>query len=120
MIAAARERAGPRLLVVVTADHGRAWATTARRRTASSSMEPPCASRSSWPGPACLAASARPGVARSGGILPTILARAGVAVPAGLPGADLLQGPRPRESYAETLYPQTLGWAPLPRCAAAR
>jgi arylsulfatase A-like enzyme/Tfp pilus assembly protein PilF len=64
-------------------------------------------------GPGVPRGQRRPGVARSVDILPTILARAGVAVPAGLPGADLLQGPRPRESYAETLYPQTLGWAPL-------
>ncbi len=37
----------------------------------------------------------------------------GLTVPQGLDGRDLFKTPLPRESYAETLYPRSFGWAPL-------
>ncbi|HET9314981.1 MAG TPA: tetratricopeptide repeat protein, partial [Vicinamibacteria bacterium] len=113
VLAAARERARDRLVVLVTADHGEGlgehgelthgffvYGATLRVPLILAGAGVPRGER-------------RPGPARSADILPTLLARAGIAAPPGLPGADLLQGPRPREGYAETLYPQTLGWAPL-------
>ena len=36
-----------------------------------------------------------------------------MTLPPGLDGRDLFAGPLPRESYAETLYPRSFGWAPL-------
>ena len=71
--------------------------------------------RSSWPAPGVRAARARPGSRARVDILPTILAAAR--------GARRRRGPRRRRparpqrrargGYAETLYPATLGWAPL-------
>jgi len=47
-------------------------------------------------------------------VAPTVLRLAGLIVPAGMQGRDLFTGPADaREVYAETLYPQTLGWSPL-------
>jgi arylsulfatase A-like enzyme/Flp pilus assembly protein TadD len=54
------------------------------------------------------------GMARTVDVVPTVLGRLGLDVPHGLDGTDLLSGAPPsRESYAETLYPLSLGWAPL-------
>ena len=53
------------------------------------------------------------GRARTADLLPTLLAAAGIPAPGGLDGVDVIGGPRTRESYAETVYPRTLGWAPL-------
>jgi arylsulfatase A-like enzyme/Tfp pilus assembly protein PilF len=55
----------------------------------------------------------RKGPTRTADVLPTILARVGLPIPEGLDGADLLRGPARGEIYAETLYPVSLGWAPL-------
>jgi tetratricopeptide (TPR) repeat protein len=55
----------------------------------------------------------RPGPARTADLLPTLLGRIGIAPPAGLDGADLFGGPQGRESYAESLYARTFGWAGL-------
>ena len=47
-------------------------------------------------------------------VAPTVLRLAGLAVPAGMQGRDLLSQPGgPHEVYAETLYPQTMGWSAL-------
>jgi arylsulfatase A-like enzyme/Flp pilus assembly protein TadD len=47
-------------------------------------------------------------------VAPTVLRLAGLAVPAGMQGRDLLSGTsEPHEAYAETVYPRTLGWSPL-------
>lgn len=53
------------------------------------------------------------GPARTVDLMPTVLGRLGLSTPGGLDGADLLAGAQPRDSYAETLYPRSLGWAPL-------
>ena len=47
-------------------------------------------------------------------VAPTVLRLAGISVPAGMQGRDLLAAPGgAHEVYAETLYPRTLGWSPL-------
>jgi arylsulfatase A-like enzyme/Flp pilus assembly protein TadD len=55
-------------------------------------------------------------------VLPTLLARAGVAVPPGIDGRDLLDRSAPRETtgYAETEYPRLAGWSPLAMLIDAR
>jgi tetratricopeptide (TPR) repeat protein len=63
-------------------------------------------------GPGLPAGAVRGGLARSADVLPTLLAQAGVAAPSGLDGRDLMAGAA-REAYAETEYPQSLGFAPL-------
>lgn len=113
VLAAARERAGDRLVVLVTADHGEGLGEHGERTHGffiygATLRVPLILAGAGVPG-----GERRPGPARSADILPTLLALAGLAPPPGLPGADLLQGPRPREAYAETVYPRTLGWASL-------
>jgi arylsulfatase A-like enzyme/Flp pilus assembly protein TadD len=47
-------------------------------------------------------------------VAPTVLRLAGLTVPGGMQGLDLLsRADEPHEVYAETVYPRTLGWAPL-------
>jgi arylsulfatase A-like enzyme/Flp pilus assembly protein TadD len=47
-------------------------------------------------------------------VAPTLLRLAGMGVPAGMQGRDLLAAPgEAHEVYVETLYPRTLGWSPL-------
>ena len=47
-------------------------------------------------------------------VAPTLLRLAGIAVPGGMQGRDLLAAAGDgHEVYAETLYPRTLGWSPL-------
>jgi Flp pilus assembly protein TadD len=55
----------------------------------------------------------RPGLVRGCDLVPTLLAHLGLPVPDGLDGRDVLNGPAGREAYAETLYPRSLGLAPL-------
>jgi arylsulfatase A-like enzyme/Flp pilus assembly protein TadD len=64
-------------------------------------------------GPGIRKGERRAGPARAADVLPTILARVGIPIPAGLDGNDLLGGPPRAEAYAETLYPASLGWSPL-------
>ena len=67
----------------------RAWASTARRRTACSSTTRRCACRGSWPGPACRTGRVSAVVARGIDVAPTLLDYAGLAVPAGVEGRSL-------------------------------
>ena len=47
-------------------------------------------------------------------VAPTVLRLAGLAVPGGLQGRDLLSGSgESREVYAETMYPRVMGWSGL-------
>src|SRR6476619_6075695 len=71
----------------------------ASAHTACSCTSRRCGCRSSW--------------AHTADLLPTLLVRLGLAAPAGLDGVDLLAASPRRDSYAETLYPRSLGWAPL-------
>lgn len=113
VLEAARARAGDRLLVAVTADHGEGLGehgeTTHGFFVYGSTLRVPLV----LAGPGVPAGERRRGVARGVDLLPTLLARAGVPAPAGLDGGDLVAGPRGNEAYAETLYPQAFGWAPL-------
>jgi choline-sulfatase len=112
VLAAARARAGARLLVAVTADHGEALGEHGERTHGffvyGATLRVPLV----LSGPGIPAGERRRGVARSVDVLPTLLARLGVPAPPRLDGADLL-GARANEAYAESLYPQALGWAPL-------
>jgi arylsulfatase A-like enzyme/Flp pilus assembly protein TadD len=53
------------------------------------------------------------GPARTADIAPTVLRLLGAQEPTGLDGADLLSASSDPRIYAETLYPQSLGWAAL-------
>jgi Tfp pilus assembly protein PilF len=47
-------------------------------------------------------------------VAPTVLRLAGLGVPGGMQGRDLLAAPGgAHEVYAETMYPRMLGWSPL-------
>jgi choline-sulfatase len=112
VLAAARARAGARLLVAVTADHGEGLGEHGERTHGffvyGATLRVPMV----LAGPGIPSGERRRGIARSADLLPTLLARIGVPAPPRLDGVDLL-GARPNEAYAESLYPQTLGWAPL-------
>jgi arylsulfatase A-like enzyme/Flp pilus assembly protein TadD len=54
----------------------------------------------------------RRGLARTVDVTPTLLGLLGVAALPGLDGVDLLAA-TPGEAYAEALYPESFGWAPL-------
>src|SRR5262245_10604327 len=97
---------------------GRAWASTARRRTASPSTRPPCAFLSSSPGR--IEAGLRPtGRASLVDLFPTICEALDLGVPPGVEGGSLLAALRgsdreERPVYLETLVPRLhYGWAPL-------
>jgi choline-sulfatase len=112
VLEAARARAGARLVVAVTGDHGEGLGDHGERTHGffvyqSTLRVPLVISGAGLP-----AGSVRGGLARAADLLPTLLALSGVAVPAGLDGRDLMAG-APREAYAETEYPQSLGFAPL-------
>jgi choline-sulfatase len=113
VLAAAERRAPGGLVVAVVADHGEALGehgeTTHGFFVYQSTLRVPLV----LAGPGITAGERRPGLARTADLLPTLLARLGVPVPPQLDGTDLLAGPAPREAYAESLYPETLGWAPL-------
>jgi choline-sulfatase len=112
VVEAARRRAGERLLVAVIGDHGEALGEHGERTHGffvyQSTLRVPFLAS----GPGLARGEKRPGLARAADVTPTLLARAGVAAPAGLDGRDLLAGPV-REAYAETEYPASLGFAPL-------
>jgi arylsulfatase A-like enzyme/Tfp pilus assembly protein PilF len=112
VLAAARARSVGRLLVAVTADHGEGLGEHGERTHGffvyGATLRVPLV----LSGPGLPSGERRSGVARSADVVPTLLARLGVAPPPRLDGVDLLAA-RPNESYAESLYPQALGWAPL-------
>ena len=65
-------------------------------------------------GPGVPKGERRKGIARTADLLPTLLARLGLPLPAGLDGSDLLaSGASRREAYAESHYPATFGWSSL-------
>ncbi len=57
--------------------------------------------------------SATQGPARTVDLVPTLLGRLALEVPARLDGVDLFARDSASESYAESLYPESFGWAPL-------
>jgi arylsulfatase A-like enzyme/Flp pilus assembly protein TadD len=111
LIAAARDRAGPSLVLVVASDHGEGLGhhgeATHGMLAYDSTLRVPLIV--SGPG-------ARPGAMDAPATLrdlaPTLLALAGLPIPGGMTGANLFAGQR-SEVYAETVYPRAAGWSPL-------
>ena len=97
----------------------RAWANTARARTASSSTTRRFACRGSWRARRFAADRVSRTVARSIDVLPTLVDYAGLPRPSDVDGRSLRPAADGHEmtdapSYAESLYPELeLGWAPL-------
>jgi len=112
VVEAARGKAGERLLVAVTADHGEALGEHGERTHGFFVYQPTLRVPLLIGGPGMERGGRRGGLARASDLMPTLLARLGVPAPSGLDGHDLLAAPS-RESYAETEYPQALGFAPL-------
>jgi choline-sulfatase len=112
LIAAARARAGEALVVAVISDHGEALGDHGEATHGLFVYQSTLRIPFLLSGPGAPAGERR-GFARSVDVMPTLLGRLGVAVPAGLDGADLLAGPVPREAYAESRYAASFGWAPL-------
>jgi choline-sulfatase len=112
VLATARERAGEDLVVVLLADHGESLGehgeATHGLFVYQSTLRIPFVIAA--PG---LAPGARPGFARTVDVLPTVLGRLGASAGPGLDGRDVLAGPPSEESYAESLHPESLGWAAL-------
>jgi choline-sulfatase len=112
LVAAAEKRAGKKLLVAVTADHGEALGDHGERTHGFFVYQPTLRVPLVMVG-AGIPSARRPELARSADLTPTILTRVGAPVPRGLDGADLFAASRGTEAYAETLYPESLGWAGL-------
>lgn len=112
VVTAARARAGDRLLVAAIGDHGEGLGDHGERTHGffvyQSTLRVPFV----LAGPGVPRGEKRPGPARAADLLPTLLARAGIAPPSGLDGRDAMAGPA-REAYAETEYPASLGFAAL-------
>ena len=113
LVDAARRKAGDRLLVAVLGDHGEGLGDHGEKTHGFFVYQPTIRIPVVVAGPGVPAGVRLAGRARTADVLPTLLALAGIPAPAGLDGADVIGGPRARESYAETVYPRTLGWAPL-------
>ena len=113
LLNAARRKAGDRLLVAVLADHGEGLGDHGEKTHGFFVYQPTIRIPMIVAGPGVPAGVRLPGRARTADLLPTLLAAAGIPALGGLDGVDVIGGPRTRESYAETVYPRTLGWAPL-------
>ena len=113
LIDAARRKAGERLIVVVLADHGEALGAHGESTHGFFLYQPTLRIPLIVAGPGVPAGVRLAGLARTVDLLPTLLRLLDVPAPEGLDGVDILGGSPPRESYAETVYPRTLGWAPL-------
>jgi choline-sulfatase len=111
--AAGRAQGGGEPLVAVVADHGESLGEHGELTHGffvyQSTLRVPFV----LAGPGLPAGERRAGLARTTDLLPTVLGALGLPIPGGLDGIDRLRKPSPRESYAETLYPLTFGWAPL-------
>jgi arylsulfatase A-like enzyme/Flp pilus assembly protein TadD len=112
VVAAAEARASGRLLVAATSDHGEALGDHGELTHGFFVYQPTLRVPLILAG-AGIPVSRRTAPARAVDLVPTVLARLGVSAPAGLDGADLFGPGRGAEAYAETRYPETLGWAGL-------
>ena len=112
VVAAAEARASGRLLVAATSDHGEALGDHGELTHGFFVYQPTLRVPLILAG-AGVRVSRRTAPARAVDLVPTVLAQLGVSVPAGLDGADLFGPARGAEAYAETRYPETLGWAGL-------
>ena len=112
VVAAAEARAPGRLVVAATGDHGEALGDHGELTHGffvyQSTLRVPLVLAG-----AGVPASRRAAPARAVDVMPTLLARVAAPAPAGLDGGDLLGPTRGAEAYAETQYPETMGWAGL-------
>ena len=112
VVAAARERAGSDLVIAVLGDHGESLGEHGESTHGfflyQSTLRIPLIVTA----PGMTGGTRLDGIARTADVLPTVLALAGAEAPPGIDGTNVLAG-RGRESYAETIYPRTFGWAPL-------
>lgn len=113
LIEDARRASAGRVVTVVTADHGEGLGEHGERTHGFFVYESTLRVPLIMAGPGLPRGQRRPGLVRGCDLLPTLLAHLGLAVPDGLDGRDVLRGPPGRDAYAETLYPRSLGLAPL-------
>lgn len=113
VLEAAARRAGERLVVAVLADHGEGLDDHGERTHGLFVYESTLRVPFVVAGFGVPRGERRRGLARTADVAPTLLGRLGRPLPAGLDGQDLFAGPPPREAYAESLYPESFGWAPL-------
>jgi choline-sulfatase len=113
LLEAARRRAGASLVVVVLADHGESLGEHGERTHGFFVYQSTLRIPLIVAGPGVPAGRRAPGPARTADVAPTILRLLGMDPPPRIDGSDLLAPGRPRESYAETYYPRSLGWSPL-------
>jgi arylsulfatase A-like enzyme/Flp pilus assembly protein TadD len=111
LLAAARRRA-ENLVVVVLADHGESLGEHGERTHGFFVYQSTLRIPLIVAGPG-VPTRRVPGLARTADVTPTILRLLGMDPLPQIDGMDLLASGRPRESYAETYYPRSLGWSPL-------
>jgi arylsulfatase A-like enzyme len=112
-IAAAGRAAGDRLVVALLADHGEGRGDHGERTHGFFVYESTLRIPLILAGPGIPAGERRAGLARTVDVLPTLLELLGIPAPSGLEGASLLGRSAAADAYAETILPQTLGWASL-------
>ena len=113
LLDAARRRAGAGLVVAVLADHGESLGEHGERTHGFFVYQSTLRIPLIVAGPGVPAGTRVPGIARTADVTPTLLRLLGMEPPPAIDGVDLLAPGRPRESYAETYYPRSLGWSPL-------
>jgi choline-sulfatase len=113
LLEAARRQAGGKLVVVVLADHGESLGEHGERTHGFFVYQSTLRIPLIVAGPGVPAGLRARGMARTADVTPTILRLLGMDPPSPIDGVDLLGAGRPRESYAETYYPRSLGWSPL-------
>jgi arylsulfatase A-like enzyme len=113
LVAAAQRRSGGRLLVALLGDHGEGRGDHGERTHGFFVYDATLRIPLILTGPGVPKAERRTGLARTVDVLPTLLELLGVGAPRGIEGVSLLGPSHPGEAYAETVLPQTLGWASL-------
>jgi choline-sulfatase len=113
LVEAARARVGERLVVAALSDHGEGLGDHGEKTHGFFVYQATLRVPLLVSGPGVAPGPRRDGIARTVDIAPTLLRLLGLSVPTDLDGGDLLASGAPRESYAETHYPRSLGWAPL-------
>jgi Flp pilus assembly protein TadD len=102
-----------RTVVAVVADHGEGLGDHGERTHGLFVYQSTLRVPMILAGPGLPAGRRLAGPARTVDLLPTLLGRLGVGAPARLDGIDLFASAPADTAYAETLYPRSLGWAPL-------
>jgi len=110
-LVAAAEARGP-LVVLVVADHGEALGEHGELTHGFFIYQSTLRVPMILAGAGVPRGERRRGPARTADVTPTLLTLLGVPVPAGLDGGDL-RSQTADHVYAETLYPRSMGWAPL-------